>query len=143
MMNVEQLAVFLHRDAREVQKWASRGYLPAHKVSGEYRFVAYSNNVVILGINGRVTLDASDIGYLGRHRTGAQFHQLPRAVREQALQRLGAWAATAFGSVDAVSCERHSFELQFYRLSGANVAPPLCLTPAGGGLGAARPLGRS
>jgi nitrogen PTS system EIIA component len=38
MMSVDQLAVFLHRDAREVQKWASRGYLPSHKVSGEYRF---------------------------------------------------------------------------------------------------------
>jgi nitrogen PTS system EIIA component len=38
MMDVEQLAVFLQRDAREVQKWASRGYLPAHKVSGQYRF---------------------------------------------------------------------------------------------------------
>jgi len=38
MMNVEQLAVFLQRDARELRKLASRGYLPAHKVSGEYRF---------------------------------------------------------------------------------------------------------
>ena len=38
MMSVEQLAHYLHRDAREVQKWASRGYLPAHRVSGEYRF---------------------------------------------------------------------------------------------------------
>jgi PTS system nitrogen regulatory IIA component len=38
MMNIEQLAVFLQRDAREVQKLASRGYLPAHRVSGEYRF---------------------------------------------------------------------------------------------------------
>jgi nitrogen PTS system EIIA component len=38
MMSVDQLATFLHRDAREVQKWASRGYLPSHKVSGEYRF---------------------------------------------------------------------------------------------------------
>jgi nitrogen PTS system EIIA component len=38
MMNVEQLALFLQRDARQLQKWASRGYLPAHKVSGEYRF---------------------------------------------------------------------------------------------------------
>src|SRR5579862_8718459 len=38
MMNVEQLAEFLQRDARELQKLASRGHLPAHKVSGEYRF---------------------------------------------------------------------------------------------------------
>jgi PTS system nitrogen regulatory IIA component len=38
MMTIEQLASFLRRDQREVQKWASRGYLPVHKVSGEYRF---------------------------------------------------------------------------------------------------------
>src|SRR5262249_28967280 len=38
MMTVDQLARYLQRDAREVQKWASRGYLPSHKVSGEYRF---------------------------------------------------------------------------------------------------------
>jgi PTS system nitrogen regulatory IIA component len=38
MMSVDQLAVFLQRDARELRKLASRGYLPAHKVSGEYRF---------------------------------------------------------------------------------------------------------
>ncbi|HYV37218.1 MAG TPA: PTS sugar transporter subunit IIA [Gemmataceae bacterium] len=38
MMSVEQLAVFLHRDAREVHKWASKGNIPVHKVRGEYRF---------------------------------------------------------------------------------------------------------
>jgi PTS system nitrogen regulatory IIA component len=38
MMSIDQLAVFLQRDAREVQKWASRGHIPVHKVRGEYRF---------------------------------------------------------------------------------------------------------
>jgi PTS system nitrogen regulatory IIA component len=38
MMDLEQLAVYLQRDAREVSKMASRGYLPGHKVSGEWRF---------------------------------------------------------------------------------------------------------
>jgi len=38
MMSVDQLALFLQRDARELRKLASRGSLPAHKVSGEYRF---------------------------------------------------------------------------------------------------------
>src|SRR5215471_19256177 len=37
-MDLEQLAVYLQRDAREVSKMASRGYLPGHKVSGEWRF---------------------------------------------------------------------------------------------------------
>jgi PTS system nitrogen regulatory IIA component len=38
MMDLEQLAVYLQRDAREVSRMASRGYLPGHKVSGEWRF---------------------------------------------------------------------------------------------------------
>jgi PTS system nitrogen regulatory IIA component len=38
MMDLDQLAVYLQRDAREVSKMASRGYLPGHKVSGEWRF---------------------------------------------------------------------------------------------------------
>jgi PTS system nitrogen regulatory IIA component len=38
MMDLEQLAVYLQRDLREVSKMASRGYLPGHKVSGEWRF---------------------------------------------------------------------------------------------------------
>ena len=38
MMDLDQLAVYLQRDVREVSKLASRGYLPGHKVSGEWRF---------------------------------------------------------------------------------------------------------
>jgi PTS system nitrogen regulatory IIA component len=38
MMDLEQLATYLQRDLREVSKMASRGYLPGHKVSGEWRF---------------------------------------------------------------------------------------------------------
>src|SRR5947209_4980850 len=38
MMDLEQLAVYLRRDAREVSKMANRGHLPGHKVSGEWRF---------------------------------------------------------------------------------------------------------
>jgi PTS system nitrogen regulatory IIA component len=37
-MNVEELAAYLRRDAREVGKMASRGYLPGRKVGGEWRF---------------------------------------------------------------------------------------------------------
>lgn len=61
--------------------------------------------------------DRTPRGFLDRHRTGAQFHQLPHAIKEQALHRLGEWAATTFGSVDAVSSERQSFELRFFRFS--------------------------
>ncbi len=38
MMDLEQLASYLQRDVREVTKLASRGHLPGHKVSGEWRF---------------------------------------------------------------------------------------------------------
>jgi len=37
-MNLEQLAAYLQRDARDLSKWASRGYMPGQKVGGEWRF---------------------------------------------------------------------------------------------------------
>jgi PTS system nitrogen regulatory IIA component len=37
-MDLEELAVYLKRDKREVTKLASRGHLPGRKVSGEWRF---------------------------------------------------------------------------------------------------------
>jgi PTS system nitrogen regulatory IIA component len=37
-MDLEELASYLHRDAREVSKLASRGHLPGHKVGGAWRF---------------------------------------------------------------------------------------------------------
>lgn len=38
MMDLEELAVYLQRDLREVSKLASRGHLPGQKVSGDWRF---------------------------------------------------------------------------------------------------------
>ncbi len=38
MMDLEQLASYLQRDVREVNKLATRGHLPAHKVGGQWRF---------------------------------------------------------------------------------------------------------
>ncbi|MBM4069681.1 MAG: helix-turn-helix domain-containing protein [Planctomycetes bacterium] len=38
MMDLEQVANYLQRDAREVSKLASRGHLPGRKISGEWRF---------------------------------------------------------------------------------------------------------
>jgi PTS system nitrogen regulatory IIA component len=37
-MDLAQLAGYLRRDLREVTKLANRGYLPGHKVSGQWRF---------------------------------------------------------------------------------------------------------
>src|SRR5262245_34959080 len=39
-MDLEQLASFLGRDARELGKLATRGHLPGRKVGGEWRFTA-------------------------------------------------------------------------------------------------------
>jgi nitrogen PTS system EIIA component len=38
VMDLATLAAFLNRDARDLSKWASRGYIPAQKVGGEWRF---------------------------------------------------------------------------------------------------------
>lgn len=43
-MDLDQLAVYLHRDVREVGKLASRGYLPGKKVGGEWRFASSEIN---------------------------------------------------------------------------------------------------
>jgi nitrogen PTS system EIIA component len=38
VMDLEKLATYLHRDARELLKLASRGYIPGHRVGGQWRF---------------------------------------------------------------------------------------------------------
>jgi ubiquinone/menaquinone biosynthesis C-methylase UbiE len=49
--------------------------------------------------------------YLARHATGARFASLPRAVKDEALRRLSAWAVTTFGSLDAAYTEPRTFVL--------------------------------
>jgi nitrogen PTS system EIIA component len=44
VMDLEQLAAYLHRDARELSKLANRGYLPGKKVGGEWRFASTEIN---------------------------------------------------------------------------------------------------
>ena len=44
VMDLDQLAVYLHRDVREVSKLANRGYLPGKKVGGEWRFASSEIN---------------------------------------------------------------------------------------------------
>jgi PTS system nitrogen regulatory IIA component len=44
IMDLQQLATYLHRDVREVSKMASRGYLPGRKVGGEWRFASAEIN---------------------------------------------------------------------------------------------------
>ncbi len=47
-------------------------------VSGQYRFVGWGDNVLIVGLNGNVVLDASDIGYVDKKRTGAGSVSFPK-----------------------------------------------------------------
>ncbi len=44
MMDLDQLAKYLQRDAREVNKLASRGHLPGQKVGGQWRFATAEIN---------------------------------------------------------------------------------------------------
>jgi ubiquinone/menaquinone biosynthesis C-methylase UbiE len=60
------------------------------------------------------TAERTPLAFLERQPTGAQFAAMPQAVREDALRELRDWAAGAFGSLDAVSSERHQFELEFF-----------------------------
>lgn len=43
-MDLQQLAVYLHRDVREVSKLANRGYLPGKKIGGAWRFASTEIN---------------------------------------------------------------------------------------------------
>jgi PTS system nitrogen regulatory IIA component len=44
IMDLEQLATYLQRDARELSKLANRGYLPGQKVGGQWRFASAEIN---------------------------------------------------------------------------------------------------
>jgi PTS system nitrogen regulatory IIA component len=44
IMDLDQLASYLQRDARELNKMANRGYLPGQKVGGQWRFASAEIN---------------------------------------------------------------------------------------------------
>jgi len=48
-MDLDQLASYLNRDSRELDKLAKRGHLPAQKVAGEWRFARAEINLWIEG----------------------------------------------------------------------------------------------
>jgi len=52
--------------------------------------------------------------FIERHRTGARFSELPEPVRDESMRRLAAWAAEAWGSLDAAATEPHAFELRIF-----------------------------
>ncbi len=54
--------------------------------------------------------------FMERHRSGARFASLPEEVRDEALQKLGDWANKMYGSQDKVFSEKHSFELNLFKI---------------------------
>jgi ubiquinone/menaquinone biosynthesis C-methylase UbiE len=52
--------------------------------------------------------------FLERHSTGARFSALPAPVQARALKKLQLWAEEAFGSLDRIFSETHTFELQVF-----------------------------
>jgi ubiquinone/menaquinone biosynthesis C-methylase UbiE len=56
--------------------------------------------------------------FLDRRSGGAQFSLLPPTVKTEVLEKMSAWAAASFGSLDAVFTERHEFELRAFTFEG-------------------------
>lgn len=65
-------------------------------VSGQYRFVGWGDNVLIVGLNGKVVLDASDIGYVDKNRTNAGSVSFPKKGGTPLLE--GEWFEVRAGS---------------------------------------------
>ncbi len=57
--------------------------------------------------------------FLDRRSSGAQFSMLPATVKTEVFEKLGAWAAKSFGSLDAVFTEQHEFELRAFKFEDA------------------------
>jgi SAM-dependent methyltransferase len=57
--------------------------------------------------------------FIARHRAGARFSALPESAKDDAMARLADWAEKAFGSLDAMSPESHTFELRVFKFEGA------------------------
>jgi ubiquinone/menaquinone biosynthesis C-methylase UbiE len=53
--------------------------------------------------------------FLERHSTGVRFAALPLEVQRESMRRLGEWAASTFGGLDASFAEEHAVELDAFR----------------------------
>ena len=58
------------------------------------------------------TAERTPRGFLERQPTGARFSALPEATKQEALERLSAWAKATFGSLDVIFREEHTFQLR-------------------------------
>ena len=63
-------------------------------------------------------------GFLERHPTGARFAALSAPVKDAALGKLATWAATTFGSLDAIVPEPYLFELRVFKFPAEDGPSP-------------------
>jgi ubiquinone/menaquinone biosynthesis C-methylase UbiE len=63
------------------------------------------------------TVERTPREFLDRHSSGARFSKLPAEVQTESLQKLSTWAAEAFGSLDEVFSETHTFELHVFGIA--------------------------
>ena len=62
------------------------------------------------------TAERTPAQFIARHRTGARFAALPDNVQTEAMRKLAVWAEAAFGSLDTVFAEEHSFGLEIFEI---------------------------
>jgi ubiquinone/menaquinone biosynthesis C-methylase UbiE len=63
----------------------------------------------------RWMVDSAPSDFLERHSTGVRFTALPLEVQRESMRRLGEWAASTFGGLDASFAEEHAVELDAFR----------------------------
>jgi ubiquinone/menaquinone biosynthesis C-methylase UbiE len=96
------LPLELQSTRRNVQRWLE---------------AAAAQSTRIIAATWRVSRTPRD--FLERRSGGAQFSTLPAAVKTEVLEKLSAWAAKSFGSLDAVFTEQHEFELRAFKFEDA------------------------
>jgi ubiquinone/menaquinone biosynthesis C-methylase UbiE len=96
------LSLELQSTRRNVQRWLE---------------AAAAQSTRIIAATWRVSRTPRD--FLERRSGGAQFSTLPAAVKTEVLEKLSAWAAKSFGSLDAVFTEQHEFELRAFKFEDA------------------------
>jgi ubiquinone/menaquinone biosynthesis C-methylase UbiE len=111
-------------DARMKQQLESflgaRGIEPRGNARADVEKLLGANATVVeRRVAGRWTAQRTPRQFIARHRNGARFAALPEGAKDDAMERLAAWAEASFGSLDAASSEPHAFELQVFRFAGA------------------------
>jgi ubiquinone/menaquinone biosynthesis C-methylase UbiE len=108
-------------DARMKQQLAciveSLGVPPYQRQSGEQarNWLRQSATTTRSLTTGKWTDQRTPRRFVERHQNGARFAALDAEIRQQALDRLQAWALAAFGSLDTMFNETFCFQVQFFR----------------------------